>query len=145
MQTLHPAASGTHAGYVHVLEDDPGVADSLRFVLQAHGLDVVLHPDAESFFEAQPPGSDDAVIVDLGLPGIGGAQVIRWLARLAPQPRFVAITGQTQKAIDGDLVDMPPVKLLRKPLTAEALAALLEVVEGPAASEGNQPGICAAV
>ncbi len=130
MQTLLPAAPETHAGYVHVLEDDPGVADSLRFVLQAHGLDVVLHPDAESFFEAQPPGADDAVIVDLGLPGIGGAQVIRWLARLSPTPRIVAITGQTQKAIDGELRDLPPIRLLRKPLSGAALDALLEVVEG---------------
>ncbi|WP_228259591.1 response regulator [Siculibacillus lacustris] len=127
---------------MHVLEDDPGVADSLRFVLQAHGLDVVLHPDAESFFEASPPGAADAVIVDLGLPGIGGAQVIRWLARLSPMPRIVAITGQTQKAIDGELRDLPPVQLLRKPLSAEALTALLETVEGvppPVAA----PEICA--
>lgn len=120
-----PGAPHVALGSVHILEDDPGVSDSLRFLLQALGHDVVLHPDAESFFEGPPPAADDVVIVDLGLPGIGGAQVIRWLDRLAPRPRVIAITGQAQKVIEEELRDLPLVRLLRKPLSGESLVALL--------------------
>jgi len=120
-----PGIRRTSSGSVHILEDDPGVSDSLRFLLQALGHDVVLHPDAESFFEGPPPSEDDVVIVDLGLPGIGGAQVIRWLDRLTPRPRVIAITGQAQKVIEDELRDLPLVRLLRKPLSGDTLVALL--------------------
>lgn len=111
---------------VHVLEDDPGVSDSLRFLLQALGYDVVLHPDAESFFESPPPRSRDVVIVDLGLPGITGAQTIRWIASLRDPPRVIAISGQSQKAIEEELRDIvAPQHLLRKPLSGERLVAVL--------------------
>ncbi|NLH81665.1 MAG: response regulator [Phyllobacteriaceae bacterium] len=108
-----------------MVEDDPGVSDSLRSLLQALGHDVVSHPDAESFFESAPPSDHDVVIVDLGLPGIGGAQVIRWLDRLTPRPRVVAISGQPQKVIEDELRDIPSVRLLRKPLSGDSLVAVL--------------------
>lgn len=125
MNEILSAARSVASGAVHVLEDDPGVSDSLRFLLQALGHDVVLHPDAESFFEGPPPAAEDVVIVDLGLPGIGGAQVIRWLDRLSPRPRVIAITGQAQKVIEDELRDLPFVRLLRKPLSGDTLLALL--------------------
>ena len=125
MTETHPGARHVSSGSVHILEDDPGVSDSLRFLLQALGHDVVLHPDAESFFEGPPPSDADVVIVDLGLPGIGGAQVIRWLDRLSPRPRVIAITGQAQKVIEDELRDLPLVRLLRKPLSGDMLVALL--------------------
>lgn len=125
MTETSPGARPVSLGSVHILEDDPGVSDSLRFLLQALGHDVVLHPDAESFFEGPPPSAEDVVIVDLGLPGIGGAQVIRWLDRLAPRPRVIAITGQAQKVIEDELRDLPLVRLLRKPLSGDMLVALL--------------------
>lgn len=110
---------------IHIVEDDPGVGDSLALLLGEIGHQVEVYPDAESFFEHTPPGPQDTVIVDLGLPGVSGVQLIRWVARLSTPPRVIAITGQSRRAITelfGD--DLPPV-LLRKPLTEEALVALL--------------------
>lgn len=113
------------AGTVHIVEDDPGVSDSLRFLLLALGHDVVSHLDAESFFECSPPTERDVVIVDLGLPGIGGAHVIRWLQQLTQRPRIIAISGQTQKVIEDELRGLPVVQLLRKPLSGTALVGIL--------------------
>ena len=120
-----PATPEAFTGTVHIVEDDPGVSDSLRFLLQALGHDVVSHPDAESFFECSPPGGNDVVIVDLGLPGIGGAHIIRWLQQLTTRPRIIAITGQAQKVIEDELRDLPMVQLLRKPLSGDLLVAIL--------------------
>lgn len=111
---------------VHIVEDDPGVCDSLKLLLQHLGHCVSTYPDAETFFETRPPGPEDVVIVDLGLPGISGAHVIDWIAALKTAPRVIAISGQTQHQIDKALaqVSRPPI-LLRKPLTEAKLAALL--------------------
>lgn len=106
---------------VHIVEDDPGVGDALALLLQQIGHEVVVHPDAESLFEDPPPAAQDTVIVDLGLPGVSGVQVIRWLSRLKASPKIIAISGQPRKAIEKMLGDDQPAILLRKPLTEEAI------------------------
>lgn len=82
---------------VHIVEDDPAVGDSLALLLAQIGHESRVYPDAESFFECHPPGADDTVIVDLGLPGLSGMQVVRWLASLKVPPKVIAITGTAAK------------------------------------------------
>ncbi|WP_417766777.1 response regulator [Stappia sp.] len=110
---------------IHIVEDDPGVGDSLALLLDQIGHKSFIYPDAESFFESKPPQQEDTVIVDLGLPGVSGMQLIRWLDSMKRPPKVIAITGQSSRAI-GELfgTNMPAV-LLRKPLTEESLVAHL--------------------
>ncbi len=110
---------------VHILEDDPGVSDSLDVLLRGMGHRTVAHADAESFFAADVPGPEDLVVVDLMLPGISGARVIRWLSRLKEPPRVVAISGQPRSAIDAQLRGLEHCPVLRKPLSPEQFAAIV--------------------
>lgn len=110
---------------IHVLEDDPGVSDALVLLLRNLGHDAVAYPDAEAFFRQEPPATVDTIIVDLLLPGISGARVIRWLQRLADPPQIIAISGQPQSAIESQLRGMKISHLLRKPLTEETLTLVL--------------------
>lgn len=114
-----------HSVNIQIVEDDPGVADALVTLLEGMGHHANVHPDAEAFFEQSPPKSEDVVIVDLSLPGIGGAQVIRWLHSLAAPPRVIAISGQPQVTIDRALDGVPLTRLLRKPLSSAVLSAAL--------------------
>jgi len=106
---------------IHIIEDDPGVADALALLLAQLGHQTVVHCDAESFFENPPPAAHDTVIVDLGLPGLTGIQVIRWIDQLQVRPKVIAITGQPKRVIMEMVADYTPAILLRKPLTEEAL------------------------
>jgi FixJ family two-component response regulator len=110
---------------VHILEDDPGVSDSLLTFLVGMGLDVIAYPDAESFFEAEPPKPTDTIIVDLLLPGISGARVIRWLQGMKQPPRVIAITGQPQSAIERQIRGLEHVQILRKPLNSQTIASII--------------------
>jgi FixJ family two-component response regulator len=121
----HRPAEVNGAVNVHVVEDDPAVCHALKLLLEQLGHRVAAHQDAESFFEAGPPAAGDVVMVDLGLPGIGGAEVIRWLNRLDSPPHVVAITGKSQAAVDRILDGLPVPALLRKPLTEAKIAAAL--------------------
>lgn len=112
---------------VHVVEDDDGVSDSLGIILGNLGHDVLVHSSAEGLFAGAPPAATDAVIVDLSLPGITGAQAVRWLLQLAAPPHVVVITGQSQTAIDHQLRGLAPVQLMRKPLDIDALLLALPV------------------
>ncbi len=111
---------------IHIVEDDPGVNEALRALLQALGHAVVAHATALTLFASPLPLAADLVIVDLGLPDIDGINVIRWLRNLSAPPRVVAITGQSQKSIDLALADCKSLTVLRKPLSGDALVSCLE-------------------
>jgi DNA-binding response OmpR family regulator len=110
---------------VFIVEDDTGVSDSLKLVVEQMGYDAVALESAEHLIEHGTPGGGDTVIVDLGLPGISGNALIRWVQRLADPPRVVAITGQPQNMIRAMTHGLALDSLLRKPLSSEAIAAAL--------------------
>jgi len=110
---------------IHIVEDDYGVSDALAFLLGDAGHNTACYADAESFFEAGPPSAGDKVIVDLGLPGVEGIQVIKWLQGLNPPPGIIAISGMSQKEIENIIRGVNPPVVLRKPLTEEAIVAHL--------------------
>lgn len=123
---------------VHILEDDTGILDALKLVLEMTGELAVLHRSAESFFEASPPAAGDLVVVDVALPGIGGMEVIRWLRRLESAPRIIAISGQSDRYLARIFRTEPAPLVLRKPLDEAALALLVQGIR--ADQEGGPSG-----
>lgn len=109
----------------HIIEDDPGVNDSLGCLLRSMGHEVRSHNTAEGFFRFGPPGPNDLVIIDLMLPGTSGAQAIRWLRWGKVPPRIVAISGQSDNVIASQLKGLPILQVMRKPLTFEVIAELV--------------------
>jgi len=106
---------------IHLLEDDAGVNESLALLFAHFNFDVIRHADAESLFRGTPPGADDIVFVDLKLPGVSGAEAIRWLRSLKNPPRVVVISGQSQATIRSELAGMDVAGVLRKPLDQETI------------------------
>ncbi len=109
---------------VHIIEDDAAVADALRLLLATFGHVAHLYESAESFFAKADPQPHDTVLVDLGLPGISGAQVIGWLQKLLHPPKIVAMTGQTQSMIAREK-GLELLTILRKPLHESEIYAII--------------------
>ncbi|MEM6712457.1 MAG: response regulator [Pseudomonadota bacterium] len=110
---------------IHIVEDDHAVCDAVALFVRQMGHDVRTHSDAEGFFAAGIPGGEDIVIVDIGLPGMDGTQLVAWLNALADPPRILAITGQSQTIIRDFLEGAQTIDILRKPLSASELAVHL--------------------
>ena len=111
---------------IHIVEDDYGVRDALIELACSQGHKVLAYADGEAFMNGCSPCGDDLVFVDLGLPGIGGADVIHWLSGLPQPPRVVAISGRPRIDIEMMMRRLPTnLQLLRKPLAPEAISALL--------------------
>ena len=109
----------------HVIEDDPGVADALVLMLRAFGHEANAFKDAESFLASARPGPDDTLLIDLSLPGMSGADLIRKLKRTVPSARIVVITGQSQAKLEKDIRGLGIKHLVRKPVEADALREFL--------------------
>ncbi|MEZ6197825.1 MAG: response regulator transcription factor [Planctomycetota bacterium] len=60
---------------VHVVDDDPAMRDSIRFLLESVGLPVVCFDSAESFLSACDQDVRGCVILDVRMPGMSGMQL----------------------------------------------------------------------
>ena len=80
---------------VLIVDDHPIVRLSLRIMLERDRFQVVGEVDdgkevAQAVRDLQP----DVVILDIGLPGLDGMEVIKRLQKLEPQPKIMVLTGQ---------------------------------------------------
>ncbi len=110
----------------YIVEDDDAVADALQALLAGAGHETRVFASGEGFISAGPPGPGDTVVVDLGLPGISGSAVARWLSALSRPPRMVVISGKSSATIERETRSIASVKVLRKPPAADWLEALTD-------------------
>jgi len=110
---------------IHIVEDDEAVADALAIALEEMEHRPLTYSDGESFLAAAAPTADDWVIVDLGLPGKSGADVVRDLLDRPAPPGIVAISGKPRMKLLQQLQDLPDLTVLRKPLSIDMLTAAL--------------------
>lgn len=76
-------------GHVLVVEDNPAQADAIVYALEKEGYEVVRAGSGMEALEQARRYALDAVILDLGLPGIDGFQVCQTLRRDSTVPILV--------------------------------------------------------
>jgi DNA-binding response OmpR family regulator len=89
------------AGRVLLIEDEPNIAEALRFILQRDGWEVGVHADGASALAEvmrQPP---DVVILDLMLPGASGLDILTGI-RADPATATLPVLMLTAKGQDRD-------------------------------------------
>nr|WP_319386289.1 response regulator [uncultured Roseibium sp.] len=110
---------------VHIIEDDEAVADALTIALELLNHCARTYFDGETFMAEADLSSGHWVIVDLGLPGISGAEIVRKLNGLASPPRIIAISGKSRTKIARQVSEFEGLKVLRKPLSIDMLTAAM--------------------
>jgi two-component system, OmpR family, KDP operon response regulator KdpE len=74
---------------VLVIDDEPQIVRALRVALTANGYEVVSAANGEEALDLAATAPPDAVILDLGLPGLSGAEVCRSLREWTDVPILV--------------------------------------------------------
>ncbi|MBD8893936.1 response regulator [Roseibium litorale] len=111
---------------VYIIEDDTAVSDALSVLLEELGHQTVCFDSGEAFLAAARPKDGDMVLIDLGLPGIGGEEVVSQLETEGCPARIIVISGRSRTMIERSLPSgRQGVVILRKPLFLPALAAYL--------------------
>ncbi len=93
----HSSATPSTAARLLIVEDNFDSAEILSLLLERDGFDVRIALDAQEALDTVEEFSPDIAILDIGLPGITGYELI---AMLKDNPdlkacRFVALTGYT--------------------------------------------------
>jgi nitrogen-specific signal transduction histidine kinase len=117
---------------VLVIDDDELIQTSLRMLLEALGHTVTSTLNGEEALARLKAGCRaDLVILDMNMPGLGGAGTLPQLRTLRPEVPVLLATGRsTQTALD--LVEADPnTTLLSKPFTMDELRIKIEAVLKP--------------
>ncbi len=77
-----------------VVEDDSGTRELLRELLLEEGHKVKVAQNGKEALEWVTKETFDLVLTDLGMPEMGGIQLLKTLQRIAPDMRVIVVTGR---------------------------------------------------
>ena len=131
-QELGPGTAVTaHApfkgGTVLIADDEPVVLETAAAILNNRGFTTVLAVDGDDAlrkFRANPTGFD-AVLLDLTMPGLDGAEVLRIIRSESPTIPALIMSGFSEQDVFDRLRGLGEVAILRKPFTQEMLLSRL--------------------
>jgi DNA-binding response OmpR family regulator len=112
-----------------LIDDDLFILDALSIGLRDAGFEVVTAPGATAGLDIAARGGVDAIVTDMHMPGVGGAQLIAEARARWPKLPIVAISGAS--VIDGRDVgdvarDLGADFAMVKPFRARTLAEAIE-------------------
>jgi two-component system KDP operon response regulator KdpE len=113
---------------VLVVDDEPQILRGLGTNLRARGYDVETAPDGERALEVAARTHPDVVILDLGLPGIDGVDVIRGLRAWTATP-IIVLSARDQERDKVEALDAGADDYVSKPFGMDELLARLRAAE----------------
>lgn len=122
-----------------LVEDEPGLLRALQVSLSARGIEVRVATTGERALEMVAESVPDAVVLDLGLPGIDGYEVIDRLRRWTDTPILV-ISARDTEADKVSALDAGADDYLQKPFGIEELLARVRVALRHHRPEGARRG-----
>jgi len=86
---------------VFVVDDDPGIRDSVMWLFQSVGLPVETYASAQKFLDTYVPSRPGCLILDVRLPGMGGLDLLEALRRRGATLPVIVVTafGEVHSAV----------------------------------------------
>jgi two-component system response regulator MprA len=111
-----------------LVDDDRAVREALRRALSLAGYDVAPAEDGEAALEQVVESVPDAVVLDVGLPGIDGLEVCRRVRRLGSRVPILILTARDEVADRIDGLDAGADDYMVKPFDVGELEARLRAL-----------------
>ena len=107
--------------FVQVVDDDPAVCASLKFVLELEGLSVQTHGSGQSLLADDRLAAADCLILDYRMPEMDGFSVLSELAAKAINVPVILITAPVSETLRRRARQHGVFSLLEKPLLDNVL------------------------
>jgi FixJ family two-component response regulator len=111
----------TDASIVFVVDDDPSVRSSLKFLLSTVGLQVESFGSADTFLLRKPSDAPSCLVLDVRLPGLSGLDFQRELAVRNIHIPIVFLTGHGDIPMSVRAIKAGAVEFLTKPFRDQDL------------------------
>jgi two-component system KDP operon response regulator KdpE len=125
---------------VLVIDDEPAIRRFLRTSLGAQGYSVLEAEDGETGFAMLGRNALDVVVLDLGLPGIGGLEVLKKMRETGSSVPVIVLSSRTDETGKVTALDMGADDYVTKPFGMdELLARIRAAVRHRLQQEGEKP------
>jgi two-component system, LuxR family, response regulator FixJ len=104
---------------VCLVDDDPSVLRSMRYLLASDGLAVHAFNKAEDFLAHVAKQRVPVVVLDIWMEKITGLEVLARLCALSPKTRVIVITARDDLAARATAMAIGPVAFFIKPFNDE--------------------------
>jgi two-component system KDP operon response regulator KdpE len=123
-----------------VVEDEPPIRRFLRTSLGAQGYDVIEAEDVQSGLAALRRNAVDILILDLGLPGLDGFEMIKQLRESGSALPIIVLSARTDEAGKVKALDLGADDFVTKPFGVdELLARIRAAARHRLQQEGERP------
>jgi|GEM_PF-4989942 len=137
-EPAEPPAPARGQETILAVDDEPALLTVARRTLESQGYRVLTARSGEEALEQyrEHPGQIDLVLMDLGMPGMGGARCLLQLRALDPAARVLIASGYAPDAYAGPEVRQAARGFLAKPYRRhELLQAVRQALDAPAADQ----------
>jgi FixJ family two-component response regulator len=111
----------TGAPIVFVVDDDPSVRSSLKFLLSTVGLQVESFDSADAFLHKKPSDVPSCLVLDVRLPGLSGLDFQRELAAKNTRIPIIFLSGHGDIPMSVRAMKAGAVEFLTKPVRDQDL------------------------
>ena len=108
---------------VLVVDDEPGMRDTLMAILEIHGYRVSSAPDGETAVIAIREGAFDVVVMDVRMPGRDGVSVLEEMGD--PPPHVILMTAYAQEERLRAAVNANAFAIVHKPFDTRRMLRLV--------------------
>lgn len=114
-----------------VIDDEPALADFVAQVARDCGFEPVLTADDEAFRGEFRSDRPDVVVLDLGMPGMDGVELLRFLAAENNEAPVLIFSGFDRRVLDsafrlGEALGQRMIGPMEKPVRFQELEQLLK-------------------
>ena len=108
---------------IRIVDDDAGLRDALRFVLEVEGWRVADHPDGRSFLTADAPSEPGCAVLDIRMPGMTGIEIQHAMIERGIRLPVIFLTGHGDVDMAVAALQDGAVDFIQKPIDNERLLA----------------------
>jgi FixJ family two-component response regulator len=112
---------------VIVIDDDPGVREALGSLLRSVGLQANLHGSVAEFLKARRPDGPTCLVLDVRLPGQGGLDFQRELAKAGLHVPIIFITGHGDIPMSVEAMKGGAIEFMTKPFRDQDLLDAIQL------------------
>lgn len=116
--------------HICVLEDDAAVRDSLRWMLERNGFSSRTFSSPNEFLMSRELDTYDCLIIDFGLPGMNGLELLELLRARTYATPAILIAASADAQIEPRIRKVGASELLMKPIAPDLLLAAVRKAVG---------------
>ena len=111
---------------VYVVDDDDAMRDSLKWLLESHGLKVDTYSSGEEFLQVFSSAFSGCLVLDVRMPGMSGLDLYERLQARASTLPVVFITGHGDVPMAVSALKKGAADFIEKPFNDKDMLALIE-------------------